>query len=230
MLKSLSPLLLFFFLSFCFSFLPPYLWGQIYELIPALSIRGTRPEFNYYFWYIFTGVNKAHIWTWSKCIYYDYMLYKTVFIQQCLRIWLGMQEANIASTGTGFIWHGFECVTWILYLFHSIPMNISDVFTGARLPAGASGEGAEAVRPAHQQQGLPAVFYSHSGGPAWLLHEGPWQRGLTHHDSVAEQVGVCHWCPQTPAVWPYRPQPWEQEPPQAAATKVRTRPEKTCRV
>lgn len=66
------------------------------------------------------------------------------------------------------------------------------------------------------------MFYPNSGGPAGLLHERPWQRGLTHHDGAAEQVGVCHRCPEAPAVWPHRSQPWEQEPPQAAATQVRS--------
>lgn len=112
------------------------------------------------------------------------------------------------------------------------PLVISDVFQssehfcfliGAWLPPRASGEGTEALRPAHQQQGLPAVFHPHTGGPAWFLHEGPRQCGLTHHDSAAEQVGVCHRCPKAPAVRPHRPQPWEQEPPQAAAPQVGSR-------
>lgn len=64
------------------------------------------------------------------------------------------------------------------------------------------------------------MLHPHSGGPARLLHEGPRQRGLTHHDGAAEQAGVRHRCPEAPAVRPHRPQPWEQEPPQAAAPQV----------
>lgn len=72
--------------------------------------------------------------------------------------------------------------------------------TGPGLPPGAGGEGTQALWPAHQQQGVPAVFYSDPGGPAGVLHEGPWQRRLAHHDGAAEQVGVRHRCPEAPAV------------------------------
>lgn len=71
---------------------------------------------------------------------------------------------------------------------------------GPRLPPGAGREGAQAFWPAHKQQGLPALFHSYPGGAAGVLHEGPRQRSLPHHDSAAEQVRVRHRCPEAPTV------------------------------
>lgn len=82
------------------------------------------------------------------------------------------------------------------------------------------GEGPEAVRPAHQQQGVPAHLHPDTGNAALFLHEGPRQRGLTHHDGPARATGVRHRRPKTPAVGPHRPQPGEQEPPETAAAQV----------
>lgn len=63
---------------------------------------------------------------------------------------------------------------------------------GAGEWAAARGEGPEALRPTHQQQGVFADLHPHPGATAQLLHAGPWQRGLAHHDRPAGPPGVRH--------------------------------------
>ena len=94
--------------------------------------------------------------------------------------------------------------------------------------AGQCGEVADAVRPAADQEALPADLHPHAGGPAQLLHAGPRQRGLAYHDGPAGRDGVCHGRAQAAVVRPHREESGEQEPPQAAAAPVRPRPTPAC--
>lgn len=62
------------------------------------------------------------------------------------------------------------------------------------------GEGADVIWPAPDQKALPVDLHPHFGGTEVLLHAGPGQRGLPHHDGAAGGDGIRHSRPKTAPV------------------------------
>lgn len=74
---------------------------------------------------------------------------------------------------------------------------------------GERGEVLDPLWAAPEQKALLADLHPHSGGSAELLHAGPRQRGLPHHDGAAGRDGVRHGCAEAAPLRPHREEPGE---------------------